>query len=179
VELGDGQVSDRPTSMPADTLITALTRPPLPAAWTVSPQWVTPVVDTGKLSVPARRLPHMIDHIAVPVRDVTAAIGFYDTVLAALGAKRLMTFDDGAGYGLEQPDFWLEPQGTRAAQERHIAFSAPTRAAVHAFHDAAVTTGAEVLHTPQVWPEYHPTYYAAFVRDPDGNNIEAVCHLPE
>jgi predicted lactoylglutathione lyase len=57
--------------------------------------------------------------------------------------------------------------------------AAPDRAAVRAFFDAAVAAGAEVLHEPRVWPEYHPGYYAAFVRDPDGNNVEAVCHVPE
>ena len=60
----------------------------------------------------------------------------------------------------------------------HLAFSAPTRDAVHAFLDAAVADGAEVLHQPRVWPAYHESYYGAFVRDPDGNNVEAVCHVP-
>jgi predicted lactoylglutathione lyase len=60
-----------------------------------------------------------------------------------------------------------------------MAFVADSRATVDAFHDAAVATGAEVLHTPHEWPEYHPSYYAAFVRDLDGNNIEAVCHAPK
>ncbi len=53
------------------------------------------------------------------------------------------------------------------------------RAAVHGFFEAASAIGAEILYEPKIWPEYHPTYYAAFVRDPDGNNIEAVCHSPE
>ena len=57
--------------------------------------------------------------------------------------------------------------------------NASDRAAVRAFFDAAVAQGAEVLHEPRLWPEYHPGYYGAFVRDPDGNNVEAVCHLPE
>ena len=64
----------------------------------------------------------------------------------------------------------------RRFRESHIAFTAPDRAAVRAFFDAAVAPGAEVLHEPRVWPEYHPNYYGAFVRDPDGNNVEAVCH---
>jgi len=66
-----------------------------------------------------------------------------------------------------------------AAREAHIAFESPDRASVVAFFDAAVAHGAEVLHEPRVWPEYHPNYFGAFVRDPDGNNVEAVCHLPE
>ena len=65
------------------------------------------------------------------------------------------------------------------ARECHVSFTAPTRRAVRAFFDAAVEFGAEILYEPRVWPEYHPTYYGAFVRDPDGNNVEAVCHAPE
>ena len=61
-------------------------------------------------------------------------------------------------------------------RECHIAFLAPDRAAVTSFVAAAVAAGAEVLHAPRVWPEYHPSYFGAFVRDPDGNNVEAVCH---
>ena len=64
-------------------------------------------------------------------------------------------------------------------REIHVAFQADDRATVRAFFEAAVGAGAEVLHEPRVWPEYHPTYYGAFVRDPDGNNVEAVCHSPE
>ena len=64
-------------------------------------------------------------------------------------------------------------------RESHIAFTAPDRDAVHAFFEAARSAGAEVLHEPRVWPEYHATYFGAFVRDPDGNNVEAVCHTPE
>ncbi|MDT4962473.1 MAG: hypothetical protein QOF87_2120, partial [Pseudonocardiales bacterium] len=63
-------------------------------------------------------------------------------------------------------------------RESHVAFTAESRVAVHAFFDAAVAAGAEVLHEPRVWPEYHEHYYGGFVRDPEGNNIEAVCHQP-
>jgi len=66
----------------------------------------------------------------------------------------------------------------RGFRETHIAFVAPGRAAVWAFFQAAVSAHAEVLHEPRVWPEYHPGYYGAFVRDPDGNNVEAVCRAP-
>ena len=85
------------------------------------------------------------------------------------------------GYGLGQkPSFWIGPLADDVPnREVHIAFVAPDRAAVRAFFDAAVGAGAEVLHEPRVWPEYHPDYYGAFVRDPDGNNVEAVCHAPE
>lgn len=61
----------------------------------------------------------------------------------------------------------------------HVAFRAPDRAAARAFFDAAVALGADVLHEPRVWPEHHPAHCGAFVRDPDGNNVEAVCHTPE
>lgn len=121
----------------------------------------------------------MIDHIAIPVRDFAVSARFYDTVLAPLGGKRLMSFETGAGYGVEEPDFWLEPLGDRVQEERHVAFTANTREAVTAFFEAAVSAGAEVLHEPRLWPEYGPGYFGAFVRDPDGNNIEAVCHAPE
>ncbi|MFP1628416.1 hypothetical protein ACLB9X_25340 [Streptomyces sp. 5K101] len=65
------------------------------------------------------------------------------------------------------------------AREAHLAFSAPDRAAVRGFFAAAVDAGAEVLHEPRVWPAYHPAYYGAYVRGPDGDNVEAVCHVPE
>jgi catechol 2,3-dioxygenase-like lactoylglutathione lyase family enzyme len=77
------------------------------------------------------------------------------------------------------PDFWIGPHETGDGfRESHLAFTAPDRPAVHAFFDAAVAAGAEVLHEPREWPEYHPNYFGAFVRDPDGNNVEAVCHQP-
>ena len=92
-----------------------------------------------------------------------------------------MDFGEAIGYGVPpQPDFWIGRQATGDGfRESHIAFSAPSRAAVRAFFDSAVAHGAEVLHQPRLWPEYHATYYGAFVRDPDGNNVEAVCHRPE
>ena len=85
------------------------------------------------------------------------------------------------GFGVApKPEFWLGPHDTGDGfRESHIAFVAPNRAAVDAFFAAAVETGAEILHAPRVWPEYHPNYYGAFVRDPDGNNVEAVCHSPD
>jgi len=83
------------------------------------------------------------------------------------------------GYGVDFPSFWLGPARTAGvAREAHVAFRASSRAAVTAFFEAALAIGAEPLHAPRVWPEYHPTYYGAFVRDPDGNNVEAVCHTP-
>ncbi|WP_019928043.1 VOC family protein [Nocardia sp. BMG111209] len=122
----------------------------------------------------------MLDHLAIQCADVAASAKFYDTVLAALGGSRRMEFGPVIGYGdSPRPEFWLGPSTGADFRESHIAFAAPDRAAVRAFHEAAVAAGAEVLHEPRLWPEYHPTYYGAFVRDPDGNNVEAVCHTPE
>jgi catechol 2,3-dioxygenase-like lactoylglutathione lyase family enzyme len=124
----------------------------------------------------------MIDHLSVQVRDPAASAAFYDTVLATLGGKRLMDFGPVVGYGTDRPTFWIGPvaEGQPAeTRESHIAFIAPDRASVVAFTDAAIALGAELLHAPRVRPEYHPGYFGGFVRDPDGNNVEAVCHTPE
>jgi catechol 2,3-dioxygenase-like lactoylglutathione lyase family enzyme len=122
----------------------------------------------------------MIDHVSIQCADVASSSAFYDTVLAPLGGRRIMEFGDIIGYGTEFPDFWLGPHTTgEGFRESHLAFQAADRAAVQAFFDAAVNAGAEVLHEPRVRPEYHPSYFGAFVRDPDGNNVEAVCHRPE
>jgi catechol 2,3-dioxygenase-like lactoylglutathione lyase family enzyme len=124
----------------------------------------------------------MLDHISLQVADVAASAAFYEAVLPAIGGARIMAYGDQAiGYGVGmQPTFWIGPTAsTDRPREVHVAFAAPDRAAVRAWFDAAVAAGAEVLHEPRVWPEYHPSYYGAFVRDPDGNNVEAVCHLPE
>jgi catechol 2,3-dioxygenase-like lactoylglutathione lyase family enzyme len=122
----------------------------------------------------------MIDHVSIQVADVPAAAAFYDAVLAPLGGKRILDYGQVIGYGVEGPDFWLGPVTTAGTpREVHLAFKAPSRAAVTAFFETAVANGAEVLHEPRVWPEYHETYFGAFVRDRDGNNVEAVCHTPE
>ena len=89
-----------------------------------------------------------------------------------------METPDSIGYGIPpSADFWIGQQQTGDGfRETHIAFLAPDQAAVRAFFEAALATGAEPLHEPQFWPQYHATYYGAFVRDPDGNNIEAMTH---
>jgi catechol 2,3-dioxygenase-like lactoylglutathione lyase family enzyme len=111
---------------------------------------------------------------------MAASAAFYDAVLVTLGGSRIMDFGDVIGFGVGgMPDFWLGRQSTgEGFREAHIAFSASDRGSVDAFFAAAVQAGAEVLHEPRMWPEYHPNYYGAFVRDPDGNNVEAVCHRP-
>jgi catechol 2,3-dioxygenase-like lactoylglutathione lyase family enzyme len=122
----------------------------------------------------------MLDHLAIQCADVPTAAAFYDTVLAPLGGSRQMDFGEVIGFGApDRPSFWLGPLADGVNRPIHVAFAAADRAAVDAFFAAAVATGAEVLHEPRVWPEYHPGYYGAFVRDPDGNNVEAVCHRPE
>ena len=122
----------------------------------------------------------MLDHISIQCADVGASAAFYDAVLAPLGGARVMEFGQVIGYGVDgKPDFWLGARQTgEGFRESHIAFEAADRATVRAFFDTALAAGAEVLHEPRAWPEYHPNYYASFVRDPDGNNVEAVCHLP-
>ena len=122
----------------------------------------------------------MLDHVSVQCADVPVSAAFYEAVLAPLGGERLMDFGAVVGFGVRPgPDFWLGPQDSgEGFRELHVAFVATTRADVDAFFTAAVGAGAAVLHEPREWPEYHPGYYAAFVRDPDGNNVEAVCHAP-
>ena len=123
----------------------------------------------------------MLDHLSIQCADLTASAAFYDAVLATIGGEHVMDFGEAIGYGMPpKPEFWIGRHVTGAGfRESHIAFTAPSRAAVGAFFDAAIAQGAEVLHAPRLWPEYHASYYGAFVRDPDGNNVEAVCHLPE
>jgi catechol 2,3-dioxygenase-like lactoylglutathione lyase family enzyme len=123
----------------------------------------------------------VLDHLSIQCADVPTSAAFYDTVLATIGGQRLMDFGEVVGYGVPpMPDFWIGPRSTGDGfRESHIAFTAPDRAGVLEFFEAAKAAGAEVLHEPRAWPEYHPNYFGAFVRDPDGNNVEAVCHSPE
>jgi len=123
----------------------------------------------------------MLDHVSLQCADIGASAAFYDAVLAPLGGERVMDFGEAIGYGIPpQPDFWIGQQRTgEGFRESHIAFAARDRSTVRAFFDAAVASGAPVLHEPRVWPEYHENYFGAFVRDPDGNNVEAVSHGPE
>jgi catechol 2,3-dioxygenase-like lactoylglutathione lyase family enzyme len=98
-----------------------------------------------------------------------------------LGYTRQMDFEVAIGYGKDgKPDFWIADMSAGDAagpnRENHVAFQAKDTDAVQAFYDAAIEQGAESLHAPRLWPEYHPGYFGAFVRDPDGNNVEAVFH---
>jgi catechol 2,3-dioxygenase-like lactoylglutathione lyase family enzyme len=123
----------------------------------------------------------MLDHVSIQCSDIAASARFYDAVLGPLGGQRIIEHGPAIGYGVPpMPDFWIGPQQTgEGFRESHLAFEAGDRRSVRAFFDAAVAAGAEVLHEPKVWPEYHSSYYGTFVRDPDGNNVEAVCHAPE
>ncbi|MGA3351897.1 MAG: VOC family protein [Acidimicrobiales bacterium] len=123
----------------------------------------------------------MLDHLSIQCADTAASSMFYDRVLAPLGGARVMDFGQVIGYGLEgKPEFWVGPLASDGSnRENHIAFVARDRASVRAFFEAAVSLGAQVLNEPRLWPEYHENYYGAFVRDPDGNNVEAVCHAAE
>jgi catechol 2,3-dioxygenase-like lactoylglutathione lyase family enzyme len=122
----------------------------------------------------------VIDHLSIQCADPAASAAFYDAVLAPLGGRRFLEFGDVIGYGTDFPTFWIGPHTTgEGFRESHIAFRAPDRDAVTRFFEVALAAGAEALHEPRVWPEYHAGYFGAFVRDPDGNNVEAVHHTFE
>lgn len=129
----------------------------------------------------------MIDHIGVAVSDVGRSRAFYEEALAPLGIGLIMTAtpdqtESGGtalGFGKDgKPFFWVA-DGERVGQGTHIAFTVDSREAVHAFHAAALAAGGIDHGAPGPRPHYGPDYYAAFVLDPDGANIEAVCHRPE
>ena len=121
----------------------------------------------------------MLDHVTANVSDVEAAKRFYREALAPLGYSLQMEFPGAAGFGTGEgiPDFWLGSSEERGAA--HVAFQAPDRETVDRFYEAAMGAGAKDNGAPGLRPHYHETYYAAYVHDSDGNNIEAVCHQPE
>jgi catechol 2,3-dioxygenase-like lactoylglutathione lyase family enzyme len=120
----------------------------------------------------------MLDHISLPVSDYGRSQAFYDQALKPLGMSRVM--GDGqafGGYGADgKPSFWIGRGGPGGGV--HVAFAAADRGAVDAFHAAAIAAGGRDNGPPGIRAHYHPNYYGAFVFDPDGNNIEAVCHAP-
>jgi catechol 2,3-dioxygenase-like lactoylglutathione lyase family enzyme len=123
----------------------------------------------------------MIDHIGLSVSDYGRSKAFYLAALAPLGYELVMEVREAgphAGFGLGgKPDFWIGT-GKATTAGAHVAFAAPDRTTVRAFYQAALDAGARDNGPPGLRPEYHPTYYGAFVLDPDGHNVEAVCHLP-
>jgi catechol 2,3-dioxygenase-like lactoylglutathione lyase family enzyme len=120
----------------------------------------------------------MIDHVTANVGDFDQAKRFYTQALAPLGYSVQMEFEGAAGLGTGEgiPDFWISSHSERGAA--HIAFAAADRAAVDAFYGAALAAGGKDNGAPGLRPHYHESYYAAYVHDADGNNVEAVCHLP-
>lgn len=124
----------------------------------------------------------IIDHTGLSVADFPAMLAFYEKALAPLGVTTLMRLGkeetgdfDGAGLGREKPILWIAGGG-QATPRVHIAIRADSRADVDAFHAAAMAAGGTDNGAPGVREHYHPTYYAAFVLDPEGHNLEAVCH---
>ncbi len=130
----------------------------------------------------------MFDHVGLEVPDVLASADALLRALAPIGLVVVFRGETAEGHEVGLADgtdpsrayLWL---GTGGAPDRragvHLAFPAPTRAAVDDVAVAAAAAGLEVLHAPRLWPEYGPTYYATFFRDRDGNNVEAVCHVPD
>ncbi len=127
----------------------------------------------------------MLDHVGFSISDMKASRIFYEKALAPLGIKVLMEItpemtggeDSQIGLGTDRADFWIGTGNTRATGV-HVAFAAESRKAVDAFYAAALSAGGSDNGKPGIRPHYHENYYGAFVRDPDGNNIEAVCHSP-
>jgi catechol 2,3-dioxygenase-like lactoylglutathione lyase family enzyme len=124
----------------------------------------------------------MIDHISVAVRDLKKAEAFYAAALGPLGLAKLREWPDGAiGFGKKYPEFWINKRAAmnHVAKDSgvHICLRAPNTAAVDAFHAAALESGGASDGAPGPRPEYYAKYYAAFIRDPDGNRIEAVTFL--
>lgn len=126
----------------------------------------------------------MIDHLDLAVRDLACSRAFYLEVLAPLGYAPQLEIDradgrHGTGFGPPgRPQFFIGG-GTPPVGRLHFAFLAPSRAAVHAFHTAALRAGAEDRGAPALRQHYTPTWYAAYVSDPDGHTIEAVCHAAD
>ena len=127
----------------------------------------------------------MLDHVGIPVSDYQRAKAFYLVALAPLGYDLLMEVssketggENHAGFGAKgRPQFWIG--GGKPIRGRvHFAFAAKDRDAVDAFYAAALKAGGKDNGAPGLRPHYHPNYYGAFVLDPDGHNIEAVCHAP-
>jgi catechol 2,3-dioxygenase-like lactoylglutathione lyase family enzyme len=124
-----------------------------------------------------------LDHVAISTADYATSLAFYEKALAPLGVTTHMKFEgeegNTAGLGADDPSLWIGDGGKLTEGRLHIALRAPNRAAVDAFYAAAIAAGGKDNGGPGLRPHYHATYYAAFVLDPDGHNIEAVCHAPE
>ncbi len=121
----------------------------------------------------------MLDHFSIGVADVARARRFYDAALAPLGFSALSVGDDSLGYGKDSPALWISasasPPPADPRSGLHFAFAAPTRASVAEFHRAALKAGGRDNGAPGLRPDYGASYYAAYVVDPDGYRLEAVC----
>jgi catechol 2,3-dioxygenase-like lactoylglutathione lyase family enzyme len=143
-----------------------------------STRWASPVQsDLARCAVNSLSV---IDHLALQVRDPVAAAAFYTRVFAALGVREFRRYErpEGLMIGLcaadGVPQLWFGPLVDPGVRPVHLALTAPSDDAVDAVYNAALDAGAELLHAPRLWPEYHAGYYGVFLRDLDGNNVEAV-----
>ena len=127
-----------------------------------------------------------LDHITLVVSDYARSKTFYEKALAPLSVDIVMEFGQSAGFGRDRkPDFWIatgpssfqKPEHLKVITPMHVAFATKNRAEVDAFYEAAIAAGGKDFGAPGVRAHYHPNYYGAFVIDPDGHNIEAVCHV--
>ena len=122
-----------------------------------------------------------ISHVSLGTNDYPKAKAFYDGVLATLGLRCVMDYPGGAGYGREFPEFWIQSphdgKPASAGNGVHVCFDAGSAEEVQAFHTKALQLGGRDEGEPGLRKEYTENYYAAFVRDPDGNKLEAVCFL--
>ena len=118
----------------------------------------------------------MLDHIIISVADYQASKAFYRSALEPLGYGIIMEFEHMAGFGVkDKPEFWIK-EGEATSPPVHVAFTSGDTEKVDEFHAAALAAGGRDHGAPGLRPEYHKSYYGAFVLDPDGNNVEAVCH---
>lgn len=131
---------------------------------------------------PAGPRPPLVSHVSVGVNDVSRAGLFYDAALAPLGVRRVLEHGVGIGYGRTFPEFWVarphDGKHAGAGNGAHVCFNAPDVEAVVAFHAQGLAAGGFDDGAPGPRPEYAPGYYAAFLRDPDGNKVEAMCWRP-
>jgi catechol 2,3-dioxygenase-like lactoylglutathione lyase family enzyme len=123
----------------------------------------------------------VLDHVGVEVSDFETSKAFYEKALEPLGIRPLMEYDGGSVFGKEtehgpKPFFWIGERGRPPVSGAHVAFGVRSTEQVDAFHAAALAAGGTDNGAPGPRPIYHPGYYGAFVLDPDGNNVEAVCH---
>jgi catechol 2,3-dioxygenase-like lactoylglutathione lyase family enzyme len=120
-----------------------------------------------------------LDHVGLDVSDYARSKAFYERALAPLGLRLVMEpTPEAGGFGADFPFFWIFRRDGGPGRGAHIAFTAASPEMVDAFHQAALAAGGTDNGGPGVREIYHPHYYGAFVFDPDGNNVEAVCHKP-